>query len=159
MAKRSLKNSAARARAARAVACLTSQVSYLDTQPPILLKSDSDSDVGYEGGVDCTWSDSDYEPGTDSGSDWCDSDADSLSEFEGEGLEANLQELREELEALGAPVEYHGIRAPRSAKEWKKIEGNRALGYTGHSQRTQQRKAKEAREQTAMREEARESSV
>jgi hypothetical protein len=109
---------------------------------PIEVDSDSEYDCGYEGGVNCQWSDTEYD-GTDS--EWSDSDGDSLAELDGDELEANLRELREEVEAPGAPSKYAQISTKKSALEWKKAEGNRAMGYTGNSKRTQQRKAKEAR--------------
>jgi hypothetical protein len=104
-------------------------------------------------GVDFQWSDNDCDHGTDS--EWSDSDGDSLAELEGDELEANLHELREEVEAITAPSRYTRIAAKKSAREWKKAEQNRALGYTGNSKRTQQRRAKEAQERAAFREEAR----
>ena len=119
---------------------------------PIEVGSDSEYDCDYEGGVNCQWSDTEYD-GTDS--EWSDSDGDSLAELDGDELEANLRELREEVEALGAPSKYAQIATKKSALEWKKAEGNRALGYTGNSKCTQQRKAKEAWERAAFRGEAR----
>jgi len=36
------------------------------------------------------------------------------------------------------------MMVPKDAKEWKKAEGNRALGYTKNSTCTQERRRKEA---------------
>lgn len=106
---------------------------------------DMDGECGYEGGVNCYWSDdSDYE--SDSDSDWSDGE-ESVVEFEGEELEANLKELRAEIEVLRQPTGYEEVSAASkmSMKDWQKVESNRALGYTGNSLRTAQRNAKAAR--------------
>ena len=97
----------------------------------IEVDTDSDSDLGcgYVGGVNHDCSDSDF---TDSESD-CESEAESLEELEGEELEANLRELRAELQELVALTCYGDIAQPRSIKEWWKMEKNRAFGYNGHS--------------------------
>ena len=102
---------------------------------PIDVSSDSDSDCEYEGGVNCSWSDSDSE-------DY--SDADSLEELEGEELEANLNELRAELKGLVIPTKYDQFMELKAAKDWKKAEKSRTLGYTGNSKRTQERRGKES---------------
>jgi len=121
-------------------------IAVLETDTcPIDVSSDSDSDCGYEGGVNCGWSDSDSE-------DY--SDADSLEELEGEELEANLNELRAELKELVIPTKYDQFMEPKAAKDWKKAEKNRTLGYTGNSKRTQERRAKEGRDREASRAEA-----
>jgi hypothetical protein len=75
---------------------------------PINISSDSDSDCGYEGGVNNCWSDcsdKDY------------SDTESLEELEGEELEANLNELRAELKDLVTPTKYDQIMEPKLAKD------------------------------------------
>jgi hypothetical protein len=115
-------------------------------------ETDSESDCGYEGGVNCEPSDDEYDPTTDSDEDW--SDDESLAELEGDELEANLHALREEAESLDAPTAFRQMMVPKDAGEWKKAEGNRALGYTKNSTRTQERRRKEARERAAFREEA-----
>jgi hypothetical protein len=107
---------------------------------PIDVSSDSDSDCGYEGGVNCSWSNLDSE-------DY--SDADSLEELEGEELEANLNELRAELKELGIPTKYDQFIELKTAKDWKEAEKNCTLGYTGHSKQTQEQRAKEGRDREA----------
>jgi len=173
MARKYQREAAARARAGRAAARATaasnsppvfdnlagwdSETPGADHTAPIFVDSGSESDCGYTGGVNCYWEDSDYEPdcpGTDSSQGQSDCDTESLSEFEGDDLEINLEELRAELDLLEAPSKYAQITGWKSVKEWKKVEKNRALGYTGTSQRTQQRKAKEARERATFRKEA-----
>lgn len=98
-----------------------------------------DSDCDYDGGINHWPSD------TDSEWDDTESDGDSLEELEGDELKANLCELREEVEALTTPMNYNHIMAPKSVKDWKNVERNCTLGYTGTSQCTQQRRAQEAR--------------
>ena len=67
-----------------------------------LQSSETDSDCGYEGGVDCKSLDDEYDP-ADEDEDW--SDDKSLA---GDELEANLHALHEEAESLHAPtVEHH----------------------------------------------------
>lgn len=137
----------------------TSSEGYLDidnviaTDNPTTISLDSDSDCGYDGTVNYCWSDSDSDEYLDVDVDT--SDAESLEELEGDALEENLSELRAELEHLGAPTQYDLIMEPKSSKQWEKAEKNRILGYTGTSQRTQQRKAKEAREREKLRAESR----
>ena len=115
----------------------------------LTLDLDSNSDCGYEGGVNYNWSESsdgdfDMEDYHDD-----DSDMDSLEELEGEELEANLSELRAELEGLVAPTKYEQVAELKLLKEWKKAEQTCTLGYTGHSQRTQEWRAKDARDRKA----------
>ncbi|KAG2031688.1 hypothetical protein BDR03DRAFT_1015862, partial [Suillus americanus] len=66
----------------------------------------------------------------------------SLEELEGMDLEENLKAVRVDVESSG----YAKVAAPKTVKTWQKAEKNQALGYTGTSQRTQQRRAKEAHE-------------
>ena len=112
-------------------------------------ETDSESDCGYEGGVDCDPSD---DSAADSDEDW--SDDESLAELEGDELEANLSALRKEAESQDAPNAFKQMMSHKDSKEWKKVEANRALGYTKNSIRTQERRRKEAREQEASRAEA-----
>jgi hypothetical protein len=100
-------------------------------------ETDSESDCGYEGGVDC-------DP----------SDDESLAELEGDELEANLSALHKEAESQDAPNAFKQMMSHKDSKEWKKVEANRALGYTKNSIRTQERRRKEAREQEASQAEA-----
>jgi hypothetical protein len=109
-----------------------------------LTDSESESDCGYTGGVNMDMSDSDEE-----GSDWVDSDAESLSEFSGSELDVNLEELQQEAEDLRKPMVNWKIMERKSPKEWAKAEKNRGLGYTGLSDRTRQRREKEARDRAA----------
>lgn len=109
----------------------------------LTLDLDSDSDCGYNwGGVNYNWSES--SDGDFDIEDYDDSDMDSLEELEGEELEANLSKLRAELKDLAAPTKYEQITEPKLVKEWKKIEQTCTLGYTGHSQCTQEWRAKDA---------------
>jgi hypothetical protein len=109
-------------------------------------ESQAESDCGYDGGVNMNLSDSDED-----GTDWTDSDEESLSEFSGEELERNLQELRKEAEALWEPEVNWKLMERKSSKDWEKAEKNRALGYTGLSDRTRQRHEKQARDRAALR--------
>jgi len=107
------------------------KIAVPETDPfPIDVSSDLDLDCGYEGGVNCSWSDSDSE-------DY--SDADSLKQLEGEELKANLNELRAELKELVISMKYDQFMELKAAKDWKIAEKNRILGYTGNSKRTQER--------------------
>jgi hypothetical protein len=105
---------------------------------------ESDRDCGYTRGVNCS-PDSDSEH---SGTSW--SDTETLAELDGAELEENLQMLLAEelqdLEGLANASKYSQIAAPKSDKVWKKSEKNRALGYTGSSQRTRQRNDKASRD-------------
>ncbi|KAF8483060.1 hypothetical protein JB92DRAFT_3132201 [Gautieria morchelliformis] len=93
---------------------------------------DSDSDCEYEGSVNCEPSD---DSATDADEVW--SDDESLAELEGDELEANLS-----------------YDESQEFKDWKKLEANRALGYTKGSTRTQARRRKEAQEREASQAEA-----
>ena len=73
--------------------------------------SDSDSDCGYEGGVNFCLSKSDS---------FDYSDAESLEELEGEELEANLNELRAELKELPIHVKYDLLMELKTVKDWRK---------------------------------------
>ncbi|KAF8478871.1 hypothetical protein JB92DRAFT_3133717 [Gautieria morchelliformis] len=86
----------------------------------------------YEGSVNCEPSD---DSATDADEVW--SDDESLAELEGDELEANLS-----------------YDESQEFKDWKKIEANRALGYTKGSTRTQARRRKEAQEREASQAEA-----
>jgi hypothetical protein len=112
---------------------------------PRLADVESDMDCGYRGGVNIEIS-SDESDTTEGivGSD--EETQESLFEYTDKELDENLGTLRaaeaEMIKNLDAP-----IMKSRSEKEWKKIEKNWKLGYTGTSKRTQQRHAKTAREQ------------
>ena len=106
---------------------------------------EDDDDCGYMGGVNHSCTDSEYEPSMDS-----DSDSDDKAiELEGEELEKNLAELRNEVEELKKKTPYEHVLAAgsMSAKQWKKAESQQKLGYTGTSLRTHQWHAKAAWEQ------------
>ncbi|KAK7042832.1 hypothetical protein R3P38DRAFT_3449566, partial [Favolaschia claudopus] len=105
---------------------------------------DSDSECGYEGGVDHEPSDDEYLCELDRDSDFTDSD---LSEFDEEMIEC----LKKELEALAKPTPFEKVRETKSNKEWAKAEANRGLGYNGHSERTTFRRNAEARERETKR--------
>jgi hypothetical protein len=66
----------------------------------------------------------------------------------GDELEVNLLALQEEAVDchLDAPTLYKRIMTHKTAKEWKKAERVRALGYTKNSSHTKERRRKEARE-------------
>jgi hypothetical protein len=164
------KAAAARARAARH--CTTTQAISNPSYPgptnvSVAIETDSESErgCGYMGGVNHQFSDTGYDSGAES--EWLgargsgsDDSEDSVVELEGDELEENLRELRKieaHAIALEAFPKYGQIVMKKSASEWKKAEKNRALGYTGNSQRTQQRRAKEVRDRTAFREEAKNS--
>jgi hypothetical protein len=151
MAKKYLKDAAARARASRKNQSLcASLLEQKNTEPEPEIDPSLDWECGYTGGVGVeeeSDSDSDYEP--DSESEW--SDDESLLEYEGDELEENLRqqrELMEDIQVLSGshPSGYEEITVPKLRKEWTKVEGNRGLGYSGHSKRTQRRRAKEARD-------------
>ena len=97
-----------------------------DPQPAVHDDDDTENECGYEGGVNCYWSeDSDYAP--DSDSDWSDGD-ESVVEFEGEELEQNLMALRVEVEALKCLTKYEEVSAASkmTMKDWQKVESSRA---------------------------------
>jgi hypothetical protein len=65
-----------------------------------------------------------------------DSEDESLTELEGDELEANLQELKAKLADLGTiHTKYDQVMQVKSSDDWKKAEQNHTLGYTGNSQR------------------------
>ena len=106
------------------------------------LKTDSgesDSDCGYEGGIDCDPSNDEEDS---KGDEW--SDDESLAELEGDELEANLSALHEEAESWDAPNVFKQMMSPKDSKEWNKAEANRALWYNKNSSSTQERRRKEA---------------
>ena len=113
---------------------------------PIYIDSESDTDCDYNGGVNC-WPDSDDENDGDCSDNWSDSEEGSLVEFDND----DLGELRAELNDLGVALPNNHIMENKSAKDWRKAESNRALGYTGTSKRTQQRREKEARDRAEFR--------
>lgn len=109
---------------------------------------DSDSEFeecGYEGGVNCVWSDTEdleYQLG---------------SEEEVSDVDDDLAEMDEdELPPIVVPNIF---LVPTSAMDWENAEKKRSLGYTGTSTRTRQRHAKEAREREKVRNEAKISCV
>jgi hypothetical protein len=131
-----------------------------DPEPiEILTDSESDSDCEYTGGVNCHDFDVDSDGYADE--EWSESDEESVVEFEGDELENNLRELREELHALpySEPSKYDLITGAKTSKQWKKAEKKRGFGYTGNSQRSQQRHAKAAREKEITRAKAKDSYV
>ncbi|KAG1876297.1 hypothetical protein F4604DRAFT_1760712 [Suillus subluteus] len=144
MARKAKKTSVAHARAFRHKKHYPAEPN--DAQPAVHDDDDVENECDYEGGVNCYWSeDSDYAP--DSDSEWSDGD-ESVVEFEGEELEQNLTALRAEVEALRYLTKYEEVSAASkmTMKDWRKVESNRALGYTGNSIRTAQRNAKAVRD-------------
>ncbi|KIK82327.1 hypothetical protein PAXRUDRAFT_35590 [Paxillus rubicundulus Ve08.2h10] len=138
MGRKAGKLAAAHARAARHTQQLAVQVNQQTSSSPANLPVDDDDDCGYD------------ESGSDLDSNSFD-DGESVVELEGEELEENLIGLQEELEALQKKTPYEQLLAANtgssSAKQWKKAESQRSLGYNGTSLRTCQRYAKAAREQ------------
>jgi hypothetical protein len=127
---------------------------FLDVEP------DSCSECEYMGGVDVDDSDTDREDGQ---LEWeTESTADTLSEFSGDELEENLRMLKGQstveaevpMQPTGA---FNEIMVGVSSTVWKKAERNRQLGYNGLSQRTQQRRAQQARAAANERENAKKS--
>ncbi|KAJ6565078.1 hypothetical protein B0H10DRAFT_2239222 [Mycena sp. CBHHK59/15] len=107
--------------------------------------SDGDNECSWDGGVNHIVSESekDWKPAADEEGIGSDPD---LSELEGPELVESLHhQLEREVAALDRATPYEKINQPMSAKNWKKVEANRALGYTGHSERTNRRRAKEER--------------
>lgn len=171
MPSKSKKAAAARARASRHPQHLSaspspfpSELAPEDTDPvelqqhaePIdgfcieLDDSDSSPECEYAGGVNYEASGSDCECNDDTD---LLSDDDTLSELDGDELEANLQSLRAELEDLAKPTAYEKICSV-GPKHWAQAETNRALGYTGNSSRTKERREQEKREQERQKEAA-----
>jgi hypothetical protein len=111
----------------------------------------SDSDCGYIGGVSVEISESESKS-----EDWEDSDSDdkSLSELSGDDLDENMAKIQAELEALQAPSVFAMMMEGKTRKQWKKAESDRGLGYNRHSDRTQQRRERDARDRAASRESA-----
>jgi hypothetical protein len=117
-----------------------------------------DSDCGYNGGINY-WPDSDSDKGWSE--DWTsdsNSEEGSLVEFDEDDLvefnEDNLEGLEAELKDLCTPLPYDQITEIKSKADWKKVEKNQEMGYTGTSQRTQQRKEKGARDRAAFHDKA-----
>jgi hypothetical protein len=91
----------------------------------------------------------------DNDSDFTDTDMESqLSEDEIDELEGDelVESLQKEIESeirmlnnLSNENAFTQITMARTKKEWKKIEANRSLGYTGNSVRTQRRHNEAAR--------------
>ena len=140
---RDKQNAAARATAARLVAQDHNTI-------PCDINSDPDLDCGYDGGVNYDWSDSDSEY-----EDYTDTDSESLEEMDGDELDDNLREWRAELDDLVAPTKYDQIMEQKLTMDWRKAEQNRNFGYSGNSKRTQERRAKEARDREVSRAKAR----
>ncbi|KAJ7616728.1 hypothetical protein B0H17DRAFT_1152613 [Mycena rosella] len=113
-------------------------------------------------GEECSWNGTvNHAAMSDSESDWKsapdgDSDSDSdLSELEGTDLINSLEnELEQEIAALAFMTPYQELTQPISSKDWKKAERNRALGYSGLSDRVIRRKKQEKRENATKKEES-----
>jgi hypothetical protein len=112
---------------------------------PIFVDSDSEAECRYQGGINHYITSDD---GTDSESeDGRDAGYETVSEFG----EDEITEMREKADL------YTQIQFPKTAKHWKKVEANQRLGYSGHSARTGQQHAKEARERQEQRNETKNS--
>lgn len=148
MTKAHKKKAAARARAAKEQGTSASTLTLvppngcetINGDPVIEVDSDSD-DCGYEGGVNYVWSeseDSEYQLETED--EWLD-------------VDENLQEMDED---DLPPIKVIPAMFTNSKLEvdWKNVEKNRSLGYTGTSERTMQRQAQKAREREVVRQEA-----
>lgn len=113
------------------------------------IELDSKYKCGDTGGVSCYWSDTGDEYETDLNTDNERLECDSLCKLEGSELEENLREFREEVIALGTPVDslFDKISKPKTDAVWKKAEWNRSLGYNKLSGHTQQQRDKAALDQ------------
>lgn len=108
--------------------------------------SDGENECSWDGGVNHIISDSDGDWESTGDGEGIGSDSD-LSELEGPELVESLHsQLEREIAAFARATPYEKINQPMSAKDWKKVEANRALGYTGHSERTKRRRGKEERD-------------
>jgi hypothetical protein len=165
MARRSRKEAAARARAARHTCHENASDLKFNTEgngsklEAATLYVDLDfDDCGYTGGINHCFSSDDSESASDfEDLEDEDSDDESLAEFEGDALEENLQELLLLQVAFPAPTQYEQIVAPKTKKEWGRAEKKRSLGYNGHSKRTKQRREMEAHQRSEMKDRARSS--
>ncbi|KAJ7708564.1 hypothetical protein B0H14DRAFT_2646573 [Mycena olivaceomarginata] len=110
--------------------------------------NEGENECSWDGGVNHSISDSGSDWNSTENSDHANSDSDSdLSELEGPDLVQSLQtQLEQEIHALGRATAYETINAPISTKNWRQAEANRALGYTGNSDRTKRRREKKARD-------------
>ena len=128
----------------------------LPRAPVIEIDISSESECGYDGGVEMGIStDDDEEAGSVS-----DAGCESVVEFD----EDDVREMKEKgLRVIACaetqPVKslYSELKVGLEKKEWKKIEANRSLGYNGQSERSQQRRAAAARKQEEERARARNS--
>jgi hypothetical protein len=143
-----LKEAAARARLARNAkaelqAAINTQSTDLNSLVVEILSSGSES--GYYGGVNTILSSLDITEHEDDG--WF--GYESLLEFD--DCDVAKMVMRGQENGLYNQLEM------KSRQEWAKVEANRSLGYNGLSDRTQRRKANEARKRKQEREEARNS--
>ncbi|KAH9039650.1 hypothetical protein EDB85DRAFT_2181181 [Lactarius pseudohatsudake] len=115
--------------------------------------------TGWTGGVNYVPSDTDSDSDDE---DWKETDLDDesdgggeLEDLEGEdlldGLRNEWELLQQELESLEEPTPYKHLLGKTMAKEWKKAEAKRGLGYNGQSARrkreiTQQLREKEVQD-------------
>jgi len=121
----------------------------LQLPSPILVGFDSESECGYQGGVNHNISDDDGDNLHGDGSEGTDAGYETLSEFDDSDVE--------EMERRGAAIQeslYLQIQLHKSVKEWRRTEANHALGYNGHSSRTIRQQAMEARKRQEMRDTA-----
>lgn len=109
---------------------------------------DEDDNVCYNGGMTELLSDSDSDSndewslwGSDSDDEGADSDTESSYEYDGEVMET----LKKELALLAEKTAYQKLtKKKKTAAEWKKVEANWHLGYTGNLERTASRQRNQA---------------
>jgi len=110
------------------------------------LESEDFECTGWTGGVNNVSSD------TDTDDEWKDTDQDggdedSEQDSGNESLESDIEgeDLLNDLEDLAKPTPYEHILKRTTAKEWKKAESHRGLGYNGQSARRTREIAQELR--------------
>ncbi|KAG6899059.1 hypothetical protein C0993_001276 [Termitomyces sp. T159_Od127] len=108
-------------------------------QSPIVVDSDSESETAYQGGVNHYGMTSNDE--TDSQDGLYDG-FETVSEFSEEDV----------VVMAGRKTPYEQIQTSKTAKDWKKAEGVRGLGYNGHSKRNIRYQAQKAQERQVLRE-------
>ncbi|KAG1729064.1 uncharacterized protein EDB91DRAFT_1085847 [Suillus paluster] len=98
----------------------------LPESPPIAVESESESECGYDSGVNCIWSEPDsYTAGGHKPSDnerMSDVD-ESLEELEGTDLEENMKALRDDVKS-SMKSGYAKVAAPKTVEIWQKAEKN-----------------------------------
>ena len=144
MTKADKKKAAARARAGKVLKHSShskTQILLVSDAKDIETDSDDNYDCGYEGGIDCVWSEDGSDSEVESDNGWSDAsvDDDLIEVDEGELPPVKIPEI---------------FTNPKMPINWKKAQSNRKLGYTGTSVRTRQRHDQQAREQEEFRQQA-----